>query len=327
MGIRLQVTVLLAILASGAAAFCRTAEAPVRTAPPVDLQEFNYTHSDHFDLYLQNAVPVDDKTLDLLETVHDRFFGLMKQRGFKVGKTDSFTWICFNDRRSYESYARTVDGFLADQLNSYYSAKTNCVTVLTEFQHSNSAGADDQRPQTLQISASDLSGPEAEKIASHPSLMPAMLTHELIHQLSFNAGLQRRGVEYPLWVSEGLATALEYLFEEPGANEDNPYRLQTMLRLYRQNRVVPLNFFISMTSLSGASLTDTEIYAQCWAFFDFLGTMHKDQLRSYLVKAGRRYPVAVPSTALQKEFIDAFGPLEPLEAEWDGWLGAKDRQL
>ncbi len=36
-----------------------------------------------------------------------------------------------------------------------------------------------------------------------------MLTHEMTHQLAYNSGLQKRGVMYPLWVSEGLATFFE----------------------------------------------------------------------------------------------------------------------
>lgn len=290
--------------------------------PHVHLSDFTYLHSDNFRIYLENRSSLNEKTLELLETVYDRYVQLMLREGYILQNSNSFTWLCFNTRQAYEAYSRKADGFVPDRLNSYYSAKTNYVAVLTnEYDFFAADRANERLTDPQQISGSDFPAGADNTSQNDKGFARAMITHELIHQLSFNTGLQQRGVEYPLWVSEGMATAFEYLFDQN--EKDNRYRLCTIIQVKEQNRLIPLDVFVSMSRLTCSSLTDSETYAQCWAFFAFLWEHRKPELRQYLSSASQRPVGPVSSTFLKGEFVDCFGALEPLESDWNLWLAGR----
>jgi len=281
--------------------------------------DFAYLYSDHFRLYLESDTTYTAEALELLETVRQRFLHLMRREGYGLGDCEPFTWLWFNNRSSYEDYSRRADGIPGNPPKSYYSAKTNRVAVLTDTPERLWAENAFDRPH--QVSATDFSDRAQDEASA--DLARAMVTHELIHQLAFNTGLQTRGVEYPMWASEGMATAFEYIFRDPGLSEGNRYREQTVLALYEQGRLIPLDVFASMSRLSWAVLTDTEIYAQCWAFFDFLWHNRKPQLKHYLSRAASRRVGAAPRSILAAEFADCFGSLDQLQRDWINWLDLK----
>ena len=67
-------------------------------------------------------------------------------------------------------------------------------------------------------------------------------------QLAFNTGVQTRGVMYPLWVSEGLATNLEADGAGGlGLGRDNPGRRERLLRARAEGRLVPIADFLTLT--------------------------------------------------------------------------------
>jgi hypothetical protein len=310
-----------AVLRAASESRCRYPTEQAQSSP-IAPADFVHLHSDHFRLYLESESPTDAEALELLETVRSRFLHLMRREGFVLHSAQPFTWLWFNDRSSYEDYSRQADGIRANPLKSYYSAKTNRVAVLTDtaegFWMDNAA---DPFEQSHQVSASDYSDDPREEAS--PDLVRAMLAHELIHQLAFNTGLQTRGVEYPMWASEGMATAFEYIYRDPQLRDGNRYRQRTVLELYAHNRLIPLGQFVSMSRISWPGLTDSEIYAQCWAFFDFLWHNRKPQLKQYLEQAGSRRVGSVRPAVLVSEFTDCFGALDGLEIDWINWLSAK----
>lgn len=288
----------------------------------IDPADFVYLHSDHFRIYLQSDAPFNAEALELLETVRNRYLQLMRRQGYDLQTTEPFTWLWFENRSRYEDYSRQADGIRANPLKSYYSARTNRVAVLTDtterFWMDN---VSDQFEHPHQISASDYA--DDPRDSAPADLGRAMLTHELIHQLAFNTGLQRRGVEYPMWASEGMATAFEYIFRDPQLRDGNRYREGTVLELYEQDRLIPLSVFASMSRVAWQDLTDSEVYAQCWAFFDFLWHNRQPQLKRYLALAASRRVGSVHPDVLAGEFSDCFGPVDRLENDWTNWLFLK----
>lgn len=290
----------------------------------INLADFDCLHSDNFQIYLEPSSSLDATTVELLETVYDRYCGLMRKEGYVLGNTTPFTWLCFTDRHRYLAYSQAADHFTADRLNSYYSATTNCVAMLTGAAGSSDDLSAGSTRNPHEISASDF--PTAGTIV-RGSGYRAMMTHELIHQLAFNTGLQKRGIEYPLWLSEGMATAFEYLFHASDVPCDNQHRLQTILRMYRGGGLIPLEFFVSMSRLSWPGLTDSETYAQCWGFFDFLWQTKPAQLKRYFLITAERKTGPTRPADLKAEFIDCFGRVEDLESEWNAWLLARTANL
>ncbi len=150
------------------------------------------------------------------------------------------------------------------------------------------------------------------------------LTHELAHQLAFNSGLQKRGVMYPLWVSEGLTTNFE--FEESATaslERCHTARCRSVLEMRAAGELIPLRQFVVQTSVSPDAHLGRQYYAQAWAFFQYILTEHTEGLRLYLRELAKQPPGRRDSSIMLREFTKAFGPPEDLEATWNTFL---DRQ-
>lgn len=316
-----KLTLILVVL-SGLPVLCVAARAGDNSTNKfrVDLSDFNCHHSDNFRIYFEDSFSLSDSAIGLLETVYDRYCRVMAKEGYVLQNTKPFTWVCFSDRQRYLEYSSMADNFIASELNSYYSATTNCVAVLTGGRDPGRELANDLPGDPHQISGSDFAPSDA--YPSDTEYSP-MMTHELIHQLSFNTGLQKRGVEYPLWLSEGMATAFEYIYASPDTTPDNSRRLHTIVSMFEQDRLIPLSFFVSMSRSSWPHLSDSQTYAQCWAFFDFLWKTRPAELKRYFsVTVDRKIGSTQPSV-LKSEFTSCFGPVENLESDWSNWLLAK----
>ncbi len=133
--------------------------------------------------------------------------------------------------------------------------------------------------------------------------------HEAAHQLSFNTGLQKRNVMYPLWVSEGLATSFETSF----SGSCDTARINRLIEMQKNHRLCKLSEFVSITTLPSDAEAQKDFYAQACGFFEFLSQNHKDNLTKYFaslygLKTGPR-----TKKALYKEFIASFGPMNEME--------------
>src|SRR5690606_31731957 len=127
----------------------------------------------------------------------------------------------------------------------YYSARTNLVALADPDHHS-------RRGTGLRIldagsGAASITFASASEDAV-PSLHHAgarRTTHEVAHQLAFDSGLQRRGVMYPLWVAEGLATTFEVeVGGVMGPGQDNPVRRHRLEEAYASSSLLPIETLI-----------------------------------------------------------------------------------
>jgi len=152
----------------------------------------------------------------------------------------------------------------------------------------------------------------------------ARISHEAAHQLSFNTGILKQRMGYPIWLAEGLACNFEFTdAEKPfGPLTDNVSPRGTRLgQLFADGKIASLKSIVTM-SPSAAHQPDNKgpTYVQGWGLFRFLITERPKQLKAYLKSyAGRSRPPANGTQALAA-FEAAFGPVKDLESDWQAFL-------
>ncbi len=275
--------------------------------------------SEHFLLFHTGQTVWARRMTGLLERAHGDFRGWMKKTGFTAAPIKGrLIWVCFRRPDDFDRYSLESDQVDMSWTDGYYSAKTNRVALVlpprTQQKHSDdavemAANNDDVTPF----------GPLPD---TSNNVDARWITHELAHQLSFNCGVQKRGVMYPLWLSEGLATNFEADNSGRfGFGRDNQPRRQTLLEARAQGRLTKLFWFVSMDHLEPNGEEQARIdYAQCWGLFAFLSREHPDQLRQYLETVHALDVGSRDATTMRNEFVAAFGPIKPVEREWLDWV-------
>jgi hypothetical protein len=209
-------------------------------------------------------------------------------------------------------------------LDGYYSTLTNRVAVVQPSVRTPQRELDDS-PRTGDIRITLASKQQSEKVLPmSPSERPldvTRLTHELAHQLAFNSGLQKRGVMYPVWVSEGLATNFE-TSDSAGASAipSNSARSSCLASTYAAGEMTPLRQFVVQTRVPADIDASRRHYAQAWAFFRFMLTERPESLRQYLSRIARLPAGRRNDDTLLNEFIEVFGAPEALDAAWNAFV-------
>jgi hypothetical protein len=244
------------------------------------------------------------------------------------GSGQPLVWICFEDREVFERYAAKVDRLQRTWLASYYSSRTNRVALI----RSDFRSYPDWHAKSMEQDGTETLLTTGAQGEMDVLLMPRRperfafprLTHELAHQLAFNSGLQVRGIMYPFWISEGLATSFE--FEGPEALDFgicSTVRLRAVLDAHAAGELVPLRRFLVEAHGPLDVEQSRRHYAQAWALFQFVLSERSEDLTHYLrtlatLKPGRRSPAT-----LFTEFVTSFGSLERFDRAWNAYL---DRQ-
>ncbi len=126
-------------------------------------------------------------------------------------------------------------------------------------------------------------------------------------------------VQYPLWCSEGLATAFETARPAApfGPGVEFPPRRERFRRLLQKDLILPLRELVALDRVPRAhGLTVPVIYNQSYALATWLARHRAEELRQYLLSMRAEEP-GRPSPARQLQlFEQAFGEVERLEAEW-----------
>lgn len=162
---------------------------------------------------------------------------------------------------------------------------------------------------------------------SGPPLDTARLTHELAHQLAFNSGLQKRGVMYPFWVSEGLATNFEFeSLAGSGFEQCSTARCGCLIKMRDAGELVPLQQFLVQTKVPADAARSRRYYAQAWAFFQFVLTQRSEDLQRYLGRLAQLPPGCRNAKVLLREFTHAFGSPEEIEGSWNVFLDHQAQQ-
>lgn len=261
----------------------------------------------------------------MLEFTWKRFYDDFTRAGFHLRKpSHPLVWICFGTRGEFEQYARRADQMDMSWSEGYYSSRTNRVALY-------SLPGEWSEPVPARIASksdsTSVSGMERHEV---PVACPdaARATHETAHQLAFNSGLQKRGVLYPLWAAEGLATNFEA--DASGVLElgrDNPTRRGALIDAAGSGRLTPLEELVVTTRVPGDSPRQTtELYAQCWGLFRFLLSRYPAELRDYFARVRECDPGYRDERTLRREFTRSFGSIDSVQRAWTAYIGDLRRE-
>lgn len=265
---------------------------------------FSVSSTEHF-FVAHDAGPTEaGKLAHRLEEAFSQFQSFFEQSGFELQvPACRLNWISFTDPEHFVDYVRRAEKTDVSHLTGYYSARTNRVVIVKSPQPS--VPADWRQPPDSDIAA----------IAGyHDPNQFVKVAHELAHQLAFNTGLQKRGVMYPLWVSEGLATqyetCLSYCFST------NIARSSRLKEMQQNRRLIPLENLITITRLPIEPGEAEDLYAQSWGFFNFLLSRHPDVLKTYLENLYQIKPGFRSETIIRQEFSHCFSSIDHLNNQW-----------
>jgi len=243
-----------------------------------------------------------------------------KEKGFEL-EPPRFRLVAliFRNKEDYIEYSkRDFQG--GENTFGYYTQTTNRLATfdLTGIEGVLPPGAKVQREELL---GEIFSRPQAER-------QIATILHEACHQIAFNTGLQTRLGDYPLWVSEGIAT----FFESPdlrsaagwaGAGKVNPYNLVQLRQYARLRPPDSLRSLLVQDDRFRQADSSTAAYAEGWGLTFYLLKRKPKDYVAYLRKLGERLP-GDPSDPQRRldDFQKAFGDdFEKLDKDFVRFIG------
>jgi hypothetical protein len=279
----------------------------------ISVDSFPAFDTEHFRIIHQAQTCDVEKIADLLNHTFEQFHAVFSDIGFAVDTPkEKLTWICFDDFSRFSNYALRADKTDLSWLSSYYSTKTNVVAIvkpdkLSDAPRRNLSSVPESGGDILAISATPESQNQADTVR---------VAHEAAHQLSFNTGLQKRNVMYPLWASEGLAT----MFETALSGSCDTIRGSRLVEMRKHNRLCRLSEFVTITRLPSDPELQKDFYAQAWGLFRFLSERHKDDLVKYFAELYKLKPGPRGKTVLYNEFVGSFGSVKQMDKSWSDFI-------
>lgn len=147
----------------------------------------------------------------------------------------------------------------------------------------------------------------------------ATTVHEAVHLLMFHTGLQERGVDYPLWICEGLATAFETDEPEECFGPAHSYgpREKVFRELVERDDLMPLRSLVTLDHLAHHDSRTTErVYHQSHSLVEWLARERPADLKRFL-QLMRDEAENSPSRWRQLELFErAFGDVDVVERDW-----------
>jgi hypothetical protein len=305
--------------------------------------DFRVVQTPHFLLVCDTEDKFTQDRGRQLEAVYTSWIGELDFPGVSPQEPpDRMVVLLFVKRADFQRYARLADGQELPLFGGYYSQRTNVAAFYDEASGGASveleqalAGATAQVQRVsrlikdpkgsqeyfratglLPIQAQDRllrqigsvrATYEARAILSNA----AKIQHEAAHLLAFNTGLQAREVDYPAWLSEGLASQFEAQDTQlPSASlRWNPDYGPAITSALGGRDLVPLEVFLFREQPQdlGAKPLFTW-YAQSWALFKFLYLEHRTGLGRLLEAYRREAPRRpIPPERHRQLFQEAFG--------------------
>lgn len=285
----------------------------------------------------------------LLEKAHDTFFATYRRMGFKpLPLKGRMVCVLFADHADFDAYARRVDKASLGWSAGYYSTGTNRIVFYDERTSPHfkqmlekiaglEAEADDLRAQItaasnarkhaivfdLRAKLEDVDQQLRYHRNKHKNISKdgntVKSTHEAVHQLAFNSGHQDPTVQYPFWFSEGLACNFEpaSVAERFGPLHPNAFRRYQLATTLKTTDPVPLRELVRTHKPPADDLDRTVLmYNQAWVLYGFLFKFHRDELKAYVRHMNSRKPGTRTADQFEKDFIEAFGPIDKLEAKY-----------
>lgn len=223
--------------------------------------------------------------------------------------------VLFRQRLHYLQYAKQVDGEELAWTAGYYSQRTNRATFYDDSTGDLAEKAGDQvddaklkvRALSIEIDNARRSGNTEQaiqlsrqrdylnrqialfqnRVGNDINKINTLKTvHEAIHQLAFNTGIQKRLVNYPLWLAEGIACSFEA--DDPhgarGPGTINPYRLFVLRSFARESGLLNWAQVIRGPGRKFDDATIEKYYAQSWMLFHYLYKFNRAEVEELLVR-------------------------------------------
>ncbi len=293
---------------------------------------FQSTTTEHFVLFHEPGAGYVAGACQTLEYAYGYFYDVFSRAGFDLSRSrDRLVWICFPRKSGFSRYALQAEGMDLSWLDGYYSTLTNRVAIVQTDQRARrreeNVPASGSSPRVVAAAHRSPRDGILAMAAAGQQFDVTRLTHEMAHQLSFNSGIQKRGVIYPLWVSEGLATNFEFDGTgSTGLERCNMARCNGLLEAYAAGELAPLRQFVVQTTVSPDLHAGRRTYAQAWGFFQFILAEHPAALRIYLQRVAKDRLDHHDAASMLAEFTGAFGSPDMLEESWQAFLAHQAQQ-
>jgi hypothetical protein len=267
--------------------------------------------STHFVIVAEKDAEVRAEAIASLEAAYTGFHKSLTADGFAPSKQGGLlTWVFLADGATMDEYADLADRANTSWLDGYYSPRTNRVAMVL------AGGVSQDREEDALPGGGAVLGTVQGHGGSDGQFR--RMSHEAAHQLSFNCGLLKRGVMYPLWVSEGVSTNFECDGPEAmvfgGANKP---RAERLTGLAGAGKLLPLKELVALAQVPACEAgCQDDYYAQAWGLFNFLYNHNRLELKAYLASLAAKRPGRRSSATMMAEFEKAFGPAAELEKSW-----------
>jgi hypothetical protein len=216
----------------------------------------------------------------LLEKLQKGFLYFWKKRGAKVHAPQApLAVLIFNNKASYIRHAQAELGAAAGGAIGYYSLQTNRI-VMYDLTGEQALLREETNRGSMKDITALLKNPRAEPLV-------ATIIHEATHQIAYNCGLQKRFVDNPVWLSEGMAV----YFETPnldsnrlwsGTDKVNTVRWERFRQNASAGKVASLKTLIADDQRLRHPQTAIDGYAEAWAWNYFLIKWHPKKYAKYL---------------------------------------------
>lgn len=257
------------------------------------------------------------KYAKLFDSIYRDVEQFYRVRGFRVVTPEvPLVAIVFGSQKEFVKYCVRDKVPPSSTLMGYYSLLSNRVALFDEDNSLSSSAPIQQTPHSKYASILAVAGISGDTANT--------IIHETTHQVGYNIGVHSRLGNTPIWLVEGLATALEPsgMRSNRGRNlqDDrlNPERAYWFAKRHRPTRMSG-NLALLVASDEYFHRQVLNSYSESWAFtFYLLETpARRQELIKYLQTLSTRDP-SEPYSAKQRlaDFQAAFKDISRLELEF-----------
>jgi len=288
------------------------------------------------------------KQLECLERTHHQFTRFTDRLGLEPRPLrHKLVCVLFKSREDYRAFARGEDGVEEDWIAGYYAPRSDRIVFylgddnpsvvaarqeLEEIEESLSTISDSasraarqglsEAAQTLHRNAAErrvhIERERARVNAFADEVLTSTTVHEGTHQLLFHTGVQSPRVQYPVWISEGLASSFETtnVDEAFGPDRRRSSRQALFAQSLKNDELLPLRDLVTLKTVPPGRDMINRVYTQSEALVIWLFEHRRSALARYL-RLLRLEPTGVVETNRAEEiFRAAMGDIEGLESTW-----------
>jgi len=274
---------------------------------------FKMLTSEHYIIAYQTSDAFADWYRTILTSLNTSFTTFWKKRGVSLTPPQyPLVVVLYTSSPAFQKHAaefvgqsdiKNIAGFYHTQKNYIFLYDSSRIHSTTSGGNVRVVGAaTEQRATPAQI----------EEFLKRPGVTQSvnLLVHEGAHQLAYNTGLQVRGVRYPSWFTEGIATIRGVPKRKARNGWDIDLRIDDRyypeLRKYlRTNPKDPILTVVRSDTPFGAKETMEQSYGMAWGLTFYLLTKYPDEFVEYINTFNKARPFTADTR--QKEFEQHFG--------------------